>query len=213
MNNTFIKICGICSRKDLEQICAFGPDAIGFIFWPKSKRYVRPEQMAKWLPSVPEGIKKVGVFVEPTAEEAETIARTCELDVIQIHLTSNAWKIDRPLFQGLETWLSPRMDDGVTPNTCRAIDPEPSVLLSDSFDPDSIGGTGKLSCWDGAVALKDSVGKPLMLAGGLNPDNVAEAIASVRPWGVDVSSGVEKEPGVKDIRKVKKFITAVRELS
>ncbi|MBL7017234.1 MAG: N-(5'-phosphoribosyl)anthranilate isomerase, partial [Kiritimatiellales bacterium] len=102
----FIKICGICSRSDLEQICSLGPDAIGFIFWPKSKRYVRPQQVAQWLPSVPEGIKKVGVFVEPDASEVEAIARECQLDVIQIHQTSNDWKIDRPLFQGLEIWLS-----------------------------------------------------------------------------------------------------------
>lgn len=211
--SVFVKICGICSRKDLEQICSLGPDAIGFIFWPDSKRYVRPEQMAAWLPCIPENIKKVGVFVEPEAETVETIARTCELDVIQVHLRSNDWKIDRPLFEGLETWLSPRMDDGVTLETCRAIDPEPSALLSDSYDPASIGGTGTLGCWDSAAALKDIIGKPLILAGGLNPDNVAEAIASVQPWGVDVSSGVEKEPGVKNIRKVKKFIKAVRELS
>lgn len=207
---TFIKICGICSRADLEQICTLGPDAIGVVFWPKSKRYVRPEQMASWLPCIPDSIKKVGVFVEPCADEVEEIARICQLDVVQIHLTSNDWKIDRPLFQGLEIWLSPRMEESATPAIFKAVSPEPSVLLADSFNPQTIGGTGALGNWDAAIQMKDTLGKSLMLAGGLNPDNVVEAIAAVQPWGVDVSSGVEKAPGVKDIRKVKKFIVAAR---
>ena len=206
----FIKICGICSRSDLEQICALGPDAIGFVFWPKSKRYVRPEQVALWLDSVPETIKKVGVFVEPAADEVEAVARTCQLDVIQIHTTSKAWKIDRPLFQGLETWLAPKMEEGMSPAALGAVQPEPTVLLADSFDSATIGGTGKLSRWDCAIAMKKTLEKPVLLAGGLNPDNVVKAIATVQPWGVDVSTGVEKTPGVKDIRKVKKFLTAVR---
>ena len=205
----FVKICGICSRADLEQICALGPDAIGFVFWPESKRYVRPEQVALWLETIPESIKKVGVFVEPAADEVEAVARTCQLDVIQIHTTSKAWKIDRPLFQGLEIWLAPKMDAGVTPAVLTAVQPEPSVLLADSFDSKKIGGTGTLSDWDRAVEMK-KLGKPILLAGGLNPNNVAEAIATVQPWGVDVSSGVEKKPGVKNIRKVRKFIEGAR---
>ncbi len=210
MPSPFVKICGICSRKDLEQICALGPDAVGFILWPKSRRYVRPQQLAQWLPSIPEGIKKVGVFVEPAADEVETVARECQLDVVQIHQTSNDWKIDRPLFQGLEIWLSPKMEQGVSPAVLQAVQPEPAVLLADAFDPQTIGGTGSLGNWEAAVQMRETLGKPLMLAGGLNPDNVAGAIQTVRPWGVDVSSGVEKEPGVKNIRKVKKFIASVR---
>jgi phosphoribosylanthranilate isomerase len=209
--SVFIKICGICSRPDLEQVCALGPDAVGFIFWPKSKRYVRPEQMAAWLPSIPESIKKVGVFVEPTADDLEAIARECQLDAVQIHQTSNDWKIDRPLYHGLEIWLSPKMEENVAPSVLQAVSPEPSVLLADAFDPNTIGGTGVVGDWDAAAQMKQALGKPLMLAGGLNPENVAEAIETVDPWGVDVSSGVEKEPGVKNIRKVKKFISSVRD--
>jgi len=204
----FVKICGICSRSDLEQICALGPDAIGFNFWPKSKRYVRPEQVAGWLDS--ETIKKTGIFVEPAADELEAVARECRLDAVQIHLTSNVWKIDRPLFQGLETWLSPRMEEGVTPAVLNAVQPEPVILLADSFDSKKIGGTGTLSDWDAAIQMKEALGKPLMLTGGLAPENVAGAIEAVKPWGVDVCSGVEKKPGVKDIRKVRKFIESVR---
>jgi phosphoribosylanthranilate isomerase len=205
----FIKICGICSRSDLEQICALDPDAIGFVFWPKSPRYVRPEQVALWLDSIPETVKKVGVFVESSADEVEAVARTCQLDIIQIHVSSKGWKIDRPLFQGLELWLAPKMAGGISSAVLGAVEPEPAALLADSFDVKTIGGTGNLSDSDRAVEMK-KLGKPLLLAGGLTPGNVAEAIATVQPWGVDVSSGVEKEPGVKDIRKVKKFISAAR---
>ncbi|MCU0858287.1 MAG: phosphoribosylanthranilate isomerase [Pontiellaceae bacterium] len=206
----FVKICGICSRGDLEQICALGPDAVGFIFWPESKRYIRPLQVAGWLNSIPEQIKKVGVFVEPAAAEVESTAAACQLDIVQIHLTSNHWKIDRPLFQGLEVWLSPRIGDGVNPKVLSAVSPEPSVLLADSFDSGTVGGTGKTVNREQALAMKNKLGKPLMLAGGLTPDNVREAISVLHPWGVDVSSGVEIEPGIKDIHKAARFISAAR---
>ncbi|MBI9019828.1 MAG: phosphoribosylanthranilate isomerase [Verrucomicrobia bacterium] len=208
--SVFIKICGICSRSDLEQICALGPDAIGFVFWPESPRYVRPEQVARWIDSIPDSVKKVGVFVEPTADFVEETARMCQLDIIQVHLISNDWKMDRPLFQGLEAWLSPHMEKGVSPDILAAVQPEPAVLLADSFDADCIGGTGRLGNWERAIAMKQALGKPMMLAGGLNADNVGGAIAAVQPWGVDVSSGVETVPGIKDLRKVEKFISAIR---
>lgn len=208
--STFVKICGICSRNDLEQICALGPDALGFIFWPGSSRYVRPEQVAGWLNSIPEQIKKVGVFVEPSADYVEETARRCRLDVIQLHLTSNDWKIDRPLFHGLETWMAPRIDQDFKPAVIGTLRPEPSVILVDSFDEKAIGGTGKQVDCVKAASLVQMLPQRVMLAGGLNPDNVRDAIAAVQPWGVDVSSGVEKEPGVKDIRKVKQFIERVR---
>jgi phosphoribosylanthranilate isomerase len=208
--NVLIKICGLCSKSDLEQVCALAPDAVGFVFWPRSHRFVRPEQVARWLGSIPEHVRKVGVFVEPSAAEVEAIAATCRLDTIQIHLRSNSWKIDRPLFPGLEIWLAPRLDeDG--PDIMDAVTPMPYALLADAFDPETIGGTGRTTNLEAALALKNATGRPLVLAGGLTPDNVREAIATVQPWAVDVSSGVEKQPGVKDLRKVKQFIDSVRQ--
>jgi phosphoribosylanthranilate isomerase len=208
--SVFVKICGICSRNDLEQICALEPDAIGFVFWPRAKRYVRPEQVAGWLRSIPEQIKKVGVFVEPSAAEVELAARLCHLDVVQIHLISNDWRIERPLFHGLETWMAPRVDEGFKPAVISSLRPEPSVILVDSFDSQTVGGTGRKVDLDQASQLVQLLPQHVLLAGGLNPENVRDAIAAVKPWGVDVSSGVEKEPGVKDIRKVKQFIERVR---
>ncbi len=197
----------------MEKICALEPDGVGFIFWPSAKRYVRPDQIVHWINHIPDSIKKIGVFVEPSADLVETTARACHLDIVQIHLTSNDWKMDRPLFQGLEIWLSPRMDEKISPAILSAIDPEPTVLLADSFDPNIVGGTGKIGNWNRATMMKKTVGKPLMLAGGLNAKNVRDAIIAVQPWGVDVSSGVEKEIGVKDIRKAKKFLSVVRSKS
>ncbi|MFA5688185.1 MAG: phosphoribosylanthranilate isomerase [Kiritimatiellales bacterium] len=208
--SVFIKICGICSRKDLEQICALEPDAVGFVFYPDSKRYVRPEQVAGWFGNVPEKIRRVGVFVEPAAEEAEEIARICHLDVIQIHMRSNDWKLDRPLFEGLEVWLAPRIGAAPGKEVLRAVSPAPEILLVDSFDPEKIGGTGKPVDFETALAARKQFNIPVMLAGGLTPGNVCDAIEVVQPWGVDVSSGVEIEPGVKDIRAVKQFIWNVR---
>ena len=208
--SVFVKICGICSRNDLEQICALEPDAIGFVFWPRSKRYVRPEQVAGWMKSVPDQIKKVGVFVEPSAEEVEAAAVACHLDVVQIHLISNDWRIDRPLFHGLETWMAPRIAQDFKPSVVKSLRPEPSVVLVDTFDENTVGGTGRQVDVVQASSLVQMLPQRVVLAGGLNPENVRAAIDVVLPWGVDVSSGVEKEPGVKDIRSVKKFIELVR---
>jgi len=208
--STFVKICGICSRSDLEQICALEPDAIGFVFWPGSKRYVRPAQVATWLSWIPETVKKVGVFVEPEADEVEAIARECQLDVVQIHMKSNDWKIERPLFDGLEVWLSPRVEEGLTTDVLTAVTPEPSILLADSYDPETVGGTGRPGDWAVATAIKEQLGKPLLLAGGLTSENVSDAIKTVQPWGVDVSSGVESELGKKDLEEAEAFISAVR---
>ena len=208
--SVFVKICGICSKNDLEQICALEPDAVGFVFWPRAKRYVRPEQVVNWLKSIPEQIKKVGVFVEPSPSEVEAVAIACHLDVIQIHLISNDWQIERPLFQGLETWMAPRLDEGFRPAVIAGLSPEPSVVLVDSFDEKTVGGTGRQVDILKASQLVQMLPQRVLLAGGLNPENVRDTINAVKPWGVDVSSGVEKEPGVKDIRKVKQFIESVR---
>lgn len=186
------------------------PDAVGFVFWPRAKRYVRPEQVASWMQAVPEKIKKVGVFVEPTAGQVEMTAAKCRLDIVQIHLISNDWKIDRPLFDGLETWIAPRIEEGFKPLIIKGLLPEPSVILVDSFDQQTVGGTGRQVDLTMASHLVQMLPQHVMLAGGLTPANVRDAIQAVQPWGVDVSTGVEQEPGIKDLRKVKEFISAVR---
>lgn len=200
----FIKICGICSEGDLGQISALGPDAVGFIQWPKSKRYIAPETVGQW--ETPENIKRVGVFVCPGEAELAHAAQYGRFDVIQVHRVPDHWQLDRKLFQGLEVW--------------RALEPAElyhaeagfafNRFLLDSYRTDSVGGTGKTCDWGIAGTLVKAVDTPILLAGGLTPENVAEAIREVRPWGVDVSSGVETEPGVKDLARVEAFIAAAR---
>ena len=200
----FVKICGICSERDLGQISALGPDAVGFIQWPESKRYVDPVEVGQW--ETPVGIKRVGVFVCPDEKEVAHAAQHGRFDVIQVHRVPDHWNMDRDFFQGLEFW--------------RALDPDELYhsesyfnwdrFLLDSYDPKTVGGTGKTVDWDKAAMIAKAIRTPVILAGGLTPGNVTEAIRQVRPFGVDVSSGVESEPRVKDIEKVKAFIAACR---
>ncbi|MCF7817261.1 MAG: phosphoribosylanthranilate isomerase [Kiritimatiellales bacterium] len=200
----FVKICGICSRSDLEQISAFQPDALGFIQWPGSKRYTAPETVGQW--ETPEGIRRVGVFVAPTEAELAHAAQHARLDVLQVHRVSSGWKLDRGLFQGLEVWRALNPDELYFSESHFQFD----RYLLDSYDPKTVGGTGQTCDWDKAKSLVQSLEAPILLAGGLTPENVAEAIRIVHPWGVDVSSGVELQPGVKDLAKVETFIAACR---
>ena len=200
-----VKICGICSEGDLEQISALRPDAVGFIQWPKSERYVEPKSVGQW--ETPEGIKRVGVFVCPTETELAHAAQHARLDVLQVHQTPDHWSMDREFFKGLEIWRALTPDELYYSESYFPFD----RYVLDSYDPITVGGTGKICDWEKAKPLTRSSTLPILLAGGLTPDNVADAIQQVRPAGVDVSSGVESSIGVKDLAKVKAFIAAARD--
>lgn len=201
----FVKICGICSEGDLGQISALGPDALGFVQWTGSKRYIDPKAVGKW--QTPEGIKRVGVFVGPSEKELAHAAQYARLDVLQVHRVPENWTLDRDLFQGLEVWRALDPDELYFSESAFAYD----RFLLDSYDPQTIGGTGRNCDWEKARTLVRSLHTPVLLAGGLTAENVGEAIRTVRPWGVDVSSGVEAAPGQKDIGKVAAFIAAARQ--
>ncbi len=200
----FVKICGICSEGDLGQISALGPDALGFIQWPQSKRYVDPKTVGHW--ETPEGIKRVGVFVSPTEAELAHAAQHARLDVLQVHRVPDNWRLDREIFQGLDVWRALKPEELYFAEHGFSFD----RYLLDSYDPKTVGGTGIACDWEQARDLVRACETPILLAGGLTPENVAEAVQLVQPWGVDVSSGVEIEPGVKDIDKVRAFIDACR---
>ena len=201
----FIKICGICSRSDLEQISAFQPDALGFVQWPESKRYIEAKTVGQW--ETPAGIKRVGVFVCPSEAELAHAAQHGRFDVLQVHRVPDHWKMDRDFFKGLVFWRALNPDELYFSESWFEFD----RFLLDSYDPKTVGGTGKTCDWGKARSLVKSAGKPVLLAGGLTPGNVVEAIETVQPWGVDVSSGVEIEPGQKDMAKVEAFIAACRD--
>jgi phosphoribosylanthranilate isomerase len=201
---TFVKICGICSREDLEQISALGPDAVGFVFWSRSSRHMEPEAVGRW--NTPASIRRVGVFVDPTEEELYAAWLSARLDVLQVHRVSEDWQVNRARFPGAEFW------NAVSPDEC-ALDQHRfdfDRLLLDSYDPNTVGGTGKVCDWSRAAELVEESVRPVLLAGGLTAENVGDAIRTVGPWGVDVSSKVQVEPRQKDLVKVAAFIDAVR---
>ena len=191
----FVKICGLCSGKDAAAAADLGADALGFIFWKPSKRFVAAGDVAAWTAGFPAEILKVGVFVDASPDEIARTVNTAKLDVVQLHgslkRTSPGIRIWRVVYPGKTPAFSPAEVDAV---------------ILDSYSESSPGGTGVCCDWDAAARIVESAEVPVILAGGLNPGNVAAAVARVRPWGVDVSSGVERAIRVKDLAKVKEFI-------
>ena len=202
--DVFVKICGIASLSDLVEVAALRPDALGFVLWPKSPRAVKPEELAKWLPTVSTKALKVGVFVDPDPRETLHIARTCGLDVVQIHGTSS---LQPYAIAGVKVWRAVHADR-LKPG--EADGGYVDAYVADTYSKDAPGGTGRVGNWESVRSLVQTCPRPVLLAGGLHPGNVREAIRAVHPWGVDVSSGVEAAPGRKDINKTKDFIQQCR---
>jgi phosphoribosylanthranilate isomerase len=198
---TRIKICGLMSAADALAAVEAGADALGFVFAP-SPRQVSPETARDIIQSLPPFVTTVGVLVNRPAEEVENIVRECGLDLVQLHgRESPAYCAG---FQGRAVKVL-SMDQGIDMDTIAAYGPVTRALLLDS----GRGGTGRTFNWRTLPVGLDR--DRLILAGGLNPDNVGTAIKTIGPWAVDVSSGVESAPGRKDIKKVKAFIEQVRE--
>ena len=199
-----VKICGLCSARDVEAVAALKPDAMGFVFWKSSKRHVEPADVAAWVRHLPKEILKVGVFVDAPAVEVIRVAETVGLDVVQLHsdegpsvaarIPVRVWKVVYPGKTDLSRLGAYHVD----------------AFLVDSYSATLPGGTGVTADWAAARELVKSVKTPVVLAGGLTPENVREAIRRVEPWGVDVSSGVQLQPREKDMAKVKLFIERSR---
>ncbi len=203
---TKIKICGIKTLNDALAAIDAGADYLGFNFYPKSVRFIETQVCAEITSALKKEypqIKLVGVFVNLSVEEVKDILQSCLLDLAQLHgdetvemlnaLDGKAFKA----FRGV-----PEKVDGFIRTTAPA-------FLVDASAKGLYGGSGVTADWDSAAELAKKY--PLLLAGGLTPENVAEAVGGVKPWGVDVASGVESEPGKKDPRKMKAFVRAVRE--
>ncbi len=199
----FVKICGMACREDVEAVVEMQPDALGFIFYPPSPRFVEPARVGEWAGLIPAHIPKVGVFVGESPETVRRMSAEAQLDIIQLH-----GGVDWEGFTNLEQklWLVQSPAKG----ECPMDDPRLEALLIDSFTPDKRGGTGIVQDWRLAADFVQNSSLPVMLAGGLTADNVAESIRQVSPRGVDVSSGVEASPGKKDLSKVAEFIQNAR---
>ena len=204
MNRVRIKICGLTRREDVLFLEELGVDFAGFIFVPESPRFLEVGAAAEITPLVPRGTKRVGVFADEDPEQVRRTAEECHLDILQFHGTETPEYCRQfllPYFKAIRVKGEEDLD------TLKLYRPE--AFLLDTFSPDALGGTGETFDWGLArEAKKQDV--PVILAGGLNPENVSGAVRKVEPWGVDVSSGVESGPGVKDHGKMKAFVEAVR---
>lgn len=198
-----LKLCGVTRLDDALRAVEAGATAVGFVLWPNSPRYIQPDRAAEIVAGLPEGVERVGVFVNEPVDSIRRIAVFAGLSMVQLHGEEPA------TYAAALEWPVLR---SVTLDSAAAVGtrwPAPVTLLLDASDPVRRGGTGTLVDWDRAAGIARS--RPLVLAGGLRPENVAAAIAAVRPSGVDVSSGVERSPGVKDAGRVGRFFRNARE--
>lgn len=200
-----VKVCGITRLEDAERAVDLGAWAIGFIFYPKSPRYVRPEDAREILARVPRTLATVGVFVDAPLAEVWQVSAESGVTWVQLHGSESPALCQKAGPKVIKAFR-PRSEEDLA----RAADYSGMVTyLIDAAVEGQFGGTGHLSNWELARSLKQH--GPLLLSGGLNALNVAEAIRSVAPWGVDVSSGVESAPGIKDPDKLAAFFRAVHE--
>ncbi len=202
--DTKVKICGITNLEDAEAAVAAGADAIGLVFYLPSARYVTPAVAAQIVTGLGPFVTTVGLFVNEEAAVVKATLALTGVQLLQFHGDESAHycqQFDRPYIKALR--MSPDLD----PALAMAAYPGASGYLFDAWRPDKFGGTGATFDWQRIVNLaSDNV----ILAGGLKPSNVAEAVRCVRPYAVDVSGGVEQAPGKKDFALLKAFIDALK---
>jgi phosphoribosylanthranilate isomerase len=199
-----VKICGVTSVADALVAAEAGADVVGLMFYAKSPRYISLETAEEISRALPPFVLRAGVFVNPSEEEVMKAITRCGLSLLQFHGD------ETPEFCtqfGVMSMKAFRIRDAAS---LAALPKYPTeAYLLDAYSAEALGGTGEKFNWDLAIEAK-KFGKPIFLAGGLTPENVAEAVAKVQPFGVDVSSGVESAPGKKDAAKVRAFIAAAK---
>ena len=198
-----VKICGMTNLKDVKVAVDGGVDAVGFIFYKKSPRSVTMQAVREIVLELPAFVDSVGVFVNETAEQINKIADHCKLDRVQLHGDESpafCKKIRRRVIKAI------RVKD--IQSLKKLSDYPVSSFLLDTFSEDQYGGTGKVFDWNLAYPAKKY--GPIILAGGLTTINVHQAIQRIQPYGVDVCSGVESQPGIKDHKKMKAFLKNVK---
>ena len=201
-----VKICGMTNSKDALQAALYGAWAVGFIFYKKSPRFIGAFKVKKIVEQLPPFVTPVGVFVNQKEGAVKDILKFCGIGTVQFHGDETP-EFCRRFTKQYKVIKAVRVDDRVNPDSLKkyAVD----AFLLDAFQEDVYGGTGKTFPWHLAKAVK-GLGVPLILSGGLNAQNLLRAIEDVRPFAVDVSSGVEKSPGQKNSHAVKEFIDIVQ---
>ncbi len=201
-----VKVCGMTNLDDTLQAVKLGADAVGFIFYKKSPRYISDRIVKKITCELPPFVMRVGVFVNESLEQINKKIESCGLNLVQLHGDEPPGFSKKVKCQVIKSF---RVKNG---DSLAALSRYPvQGYLLDSFKEGQWGGTGKTFNWN--LAKKAKKYGSIILAGGLEPSNVQEAIKKVQPYGVDVCSGVEKCPGKKDLKKVQQFIEAVRKVS
>jgi phosphoribosylanthranilate isomerase len=198
----FVKICGITRLADAEAAIAAGASAIGFVFWPDSPRAIDPYRARDIVRHVPPFVTTVGVFVNQPAAQVNAIASLVGLGAVQLHGDEDlqfANGVKKPVLKAV----------GLTSHRPMSW-PRHVMLLVDAHDPVRRGGTGRAADWTLAASIARE--RPIVLAGGLTADNVAEAVGRVRPFGIDVSSGVESAPGLKDHDRLAALFSRLRDV-
>ena len=198
-----IKICGITRLDDAHAAVDAGARALGFVFWPDSPRFIDPYRARAIRSTLPAFVTAVGVFVNQPLEYVTGVAALVRLGVVQLHgdeTIDYAAAIQTPVVKAL-TIGGAAIDEW----------PARATILLDATDPTRRGGTGVPIDWTAAAAV--AARRPILLAGGLTPENIAEAIERVRPFGIDVSSGVERSPGIKDHDRMRRLCEAVHATS
>jgi phosphoribosylanthranilate isomerase len=204
MNRVRVKVCGITRVEDALAAVRLGADAIGFVFWPASPRAVTSPQAAAIADALPAFVVRVGVFVNASPSHVARVVRETRLTAVQLHGDE-----DVAVYAGLPVPVVKAVALETDADVVRAARWPASVTpLVDAVSHVERGGTGRVASWDLAATLAQA--RPVILAGGLTSGNVAEAIRVVRPWAVDVSSGVECAPGVKDHGRLEAFFAALR---
>lgn len=209
-----IKICGIKSVKDAQLVALAGADAIGLNFYDKSPRYVDQETAAKIVAAAPARVAKVGLFVNAAPDKVNKLAEELRLDWLQLHGDESpdylAELVDRPVLRAIRLSAENQAEVADYVRACCDVRQLGAVLV-DKFRDGTFGGTGEQIKWAELAENKWMTSEcPLVLAGGLTPFNVEEAIGVVRPDAVDVASGVESHPGAKDLLMVRAFTTAAK---
>lgn len=207
LGRSAVKICGIITGDQAAAIIDLGADALGINFWPKSKRYIALDEAAPWLRELAGTVPRVAVTVNASDDELRTIHDSGVIDFIQLHGDETPDRVGELTQQGLPVFRAMGVKDRAMLESATAY--ESPTLLLDAYAPTEYGGSGETMDWSlGAEAVAKWPHRQIILAGGLKPENVAAAVRQVRPAGVDVASGVEVSPGMKDLNLVRAFIEA-----
>ncbi|MDI6742861.1 MAG: phosphoribosylanthranilate isomerase [Smithella sp.] len=199
-----VKICGLTNEVDALYAAACGASALGFIFYPPSPRYINPEDARTIVTALPDDIVRVGVFVNEKAETVKNISDYLALDMIQLHGDESPEYCRQFPASTVIKAIELNNDDDID----LALDYEVAALLADTRHAGLYGGTGKKSNWEFARKIKNK--KPLILSGGLNAENIADALTAVAPDALDINSGVESFPGKKDHEKLSRLFEIIR---